>query len=102
MRRKFLAHEKRIVGARNKWTCSHCSCLLDETFECDHKEPLWKGGKDDLDNLQPLCAGCHRKKTVLEEVERLAIIRSKRSRGTLFCKKCKKNVSPYFLHKCYL
>lgn len=33
----------------------------------DHIVPRRQGGSDDLKNLQPLCAGCHNKKTAIED-----------------------------------
>lgn len=36
----------------------------------DHIEPLWRGGKDDESNLQPLCDPCHAAKTAREATER--------------------------------
>lgn len=102
-RRRATAHEKRIVGARAKWRCEGCQQLLDETFECDHRVPLWAGGDDTLDALQALCATCHRKKTVREEVERLARLRRVHARGVhapLVCTRCHHVVSPYFVHAC--
>ena len=39
----------------------------------DHKIPLAEGGSmHDTENLQPLCASCHRKKTAIEGRERQA------------------------------
>lgn len=35
----------------------------------DHIKPKAKGGTDDLSNLQPLCAPCHKDKTDRESVE---------------------------------
>ena len=32
-------------------------------LEVDHVRPVEDGGADDLDNLQALCARCHRRKT---------------------------------------
>ena len=100
-RRKFNAHVKRKVAADAGWRCDMCNELLDETYELDHKIALWKGGEDAVHNLRPLHAACHRKKTLEEEIERLALREQcgERSR-TLTCSKCQHVVSPYFLHKC--
>ena len=103
-RRRVSAHEKRIVGARSGWKCEQCNSILDETYECDHKIPLWKGGGDTIDDLQALCVSCHKKKTLVEEVERLKITqnlrRSKHGKPPLQCFICQKIVSQYFTHVC--
>lgn len=38
----------------------------------DHREPLWAGGANTLDNCQLLCVTCHRDKTAREATERAA------------------------------
>ena len=99
-KRKFNAHDKRTVGARQHWKCAVCGEYLSAAFHVDHVVPLWQGGEDSLDNAQALCVRDHAEKTQLEEVERLRRI-SKRSRAaTLQCSRCFHVVSPYFLHKC--
>lgn len=60
---------KKIVAADQKWTCAMCQNLLPSTFEVDHIKALYLGGTNDRDNLQALCANCHRRKTVEEELE---------------------------------
>lgn len=102
-RRKFNAHFKRLVAARAEWRCAACGDLLDETYDIDHRVPLHRGGADDITNMEPLHSSCHRKKTLSEEIERLAAreaARGQRGRGVLECAKCGSLVSPYFLHRC--
>lgn len=41
-----------------------------EPWQADHIVPLEDGGKHELDNLQPLCIPCHRRKTGRENRER--------------------------------
>ena len=38
-------------------------CLKVLPLEIDHVLPLTKGGTDDIGNLQPLCAGCNKRKS---------------------------------------
>lgn len=104
MKRKARAHEKRIVGARQGWRCAACHRMLPSTFECDHVVALWRGGPDELDNLQALCCECHAAKTQLEEVERMQRLKALRAASTvrapLCCIRCHAVVSPYFEHRC--
>lgn len=72
---------RRITGSQrqkrrfNLWIenphCAHCGRLVDypDGFELDHVIPLFKGGKDIIENCQVLCIECHRKKTK-EELSR--------------------------------
>ena len=51
---------KKRVAARQGWRCAICRELLDETFEIDHKTPLFQGGHaTDESNLQALCKRDH-------------------------------------------
>jgi hypothetical protein len=59
---------KKRVAASQGWKCGHCSALLDETYEVDHRLALFNGGSNDMSNLVALCPGCHRKKTVDERL----------------------------------
>lgn len=101
-RKKFNAHVKRLVAARGEWKCYLCGELLDEGFECDHKIALADGGEDTIDALYAAHAACHKRKTIREEVARLARYRESRhaARPPLTCTRCERVVSPYFLHTC--
>ena len=100
-RRRITAHEKRIVAARQQWTCAYCSTLLSATFEVDHVVPLHRGGRDDYEtNCHALCCECHRRKTQREEIERLREQEAKRRTSALTCARCEAVVSPYFRHRC--
>lgn len=104
-KRRFTAHEKRIVAARQRWECGHCGTLLTASFEVDHVLALHLGGPDDYQtNAEALCKDCHAVKTQREEIERLRRlqrIREDRSpRPPLVCVRCARVVSPYFLHAC--
>ena len=60
---------KKRVAAKQKWRCGVCKRLLDETFEIDHRTPLFRGGHPTHEsNLQALCKRCHMLKSALEQV----------------------------------
>ena len=42
--------------------------MLDNTYEVDHVIPLYKGGTNDLTNLEALCRNCHGKKTFKDKM----------------------------------
>lgn len=44
--------------------CKECGSI--DGLDIDHISPLTKGGKNILSNLQLLCKGCHRAKSVYE------------------------------------
>ncbi len=59
---------KKRVAAKQKWRCGACRQLLDETFEIDHRTPLFRGGHPTQEgNLQALCKRCHMFKSALEQ-----------------------------------
>ena len=59
---------KKRVAARQKWRCAICKQLLDETFELDHRTPLFRGGHPTHEsNLQALCKRCHLFKSAVSD-----------------------------------
>lgn len=53
-----------MIAHRQSYVCATCNMLLHpKGFDIDHVVELRDGGKDELDNLQALCATCHAKKT---------------------------------------
>ena len=53
-----------MIAHRQSYVCATCNMLLHpKGFDIDHIVELRDGGKDELDNLQALCATCHAKKT---------------------------------------
>lgn len=56
--------KKKYVASSQGWKCAGCNSVLDATFEVDHKIPLYKGGTNQVDNLEALCRNCHGKKTL--------------------------------------
>ena len=60
---------KKRGKAEQKWRCALCKSLLNETYEIDHIEPLFKGGTNSESNLQALCKRCHLMKSALEQTK---------------------------------
>ena len=46
----------------------NCKQILDASYEVDHITPLYKGGTNDLNNLQALCRNCHGQKTINDKL----------------------------------
>jgi len=61
--RSVTTGQKKNVAARQLWKCNRCDTLLNERYKVDHIIPLFKGGTNDLDNLQAMCPNCHTTKT---------------------------------------
>lgn len=51
------------VLERDNWTCVKCGIDDEEVLEVDHILEVSVGGKTEMENLQTLCANCHRRKT---------------------------------------
>lgn len=62
--RNVSESKKKYIASNQKWKCKSCNNLLDATYEIDHKIPLYKGGTNDVNNLEALCRNCHGKKTL--------------------------------------
>lgn len=64
---------KRQVLEQANWTCQSCSAhgRTQEATEVDHIIPLFKGGTNDITNLQALCHECHSNKTSDDKGHRL-------------------------------
>lgn len=52
---------RRRILSRDGHQCVQCGSA--ERLEVDHILNVAQGGRDNLDNLQTLCAACHREKT---------------------------------------
>lgn len=63
--KRAVARKQRwMIAFRQHYVCATCNMLLHpKGFDIDHIVELRDGGKDELDNLQALCATCHAKKT---------------------------------------
>lgn len=66
-RRSVSDSTKKIVASSQSWKCNKCIETLDYTYEIDHIIPLYKGGNNDIKNLQALCRNCHGKKTLSDK-----------------------------------
>lgn len=67
-KRNVSESKKKYIASTQKWSCAHCQQLLDNTYEVDHVIPLYKGGTNDLTNLEALCRNCHGKKTFKDKL----------------------------------
>ena len=59
---------KKYVAAGQGWKCKDCIQILDASYEIDHIIPLYKGGNNDIKNLQALCRNCHGRKTLIDNI----------------------------------
>ena len=67
-KRKLSESVKKIVASNQRWTCNMCHNILDASYEVDHIIPLYKGGSNDINNLQALCRNCHGMKTINDKL----------------------------------
>ena len=67
-KRKLSETTKKVVAANQQWSCKICNRMLDASYEVDHINPLYKGGTNDITNLQALCRNCHGKKTINDKL----------------------------------
>ena len=67
-RHSFSEFEKQSIASAHNYQCANCRTnLVEREFDCDHKVPLSLGGKNSIENLQPLCKKCHKIKTSKEK-----------------------------------
>ena len=64
MNRSSISPKLRFeVFRRDKFVCQYCgACGPNVELEVDHKIPVSRGGKDDIDNLVTSCIKCNRGK----------------------------------------
>ena len=67
-RRKLSETSKKVVASNQMWSCKICNKMLDASYEVDHIKPLYKGGTNEINNLQALCRNCHGKKTIYDKL----------------------------------
>lgn len=67
------ARRKRVLAQHN----GQCVCGCGETkgLEIDHRVPLWMGGLDEDENLDPLCPSAHKLKTAHDAAARAKVKR---------------------------
>ena len=68
IKRNVSESKKKFIASNQKWKCTHCKQLLDNTYEVDHIIALYRGGSNELNNLEALCRNCHGKKTFMEKM----------------------------------
>ena len=68
VKRSVSESKKKYIASNQKWRCAHCQNLLDNTYEVDHIIALYRGGTNDLTNLEALCRNCHGIKTFREKM----------------------------------
>lgn len=67
-RHSFSEFEKQSICSAYNYKCNVCRTdLVEREFDIDHKIPIASGGKNSIENLQPLCKTCHKKKTAFEK-----------------------------------
>lgn len=67
-RKLFSEFEKQSIASAHDYKCSNCKTnLVEREFDIDHKIPIAQGGKNSIENLQPLCKTCHKFKTANEK-----------------------------------
>ena len=67
-RKLFSEFEKQSIASSYDYKCNICrSDLVEREFDIDHKIPIAQGGKNSIENLQPLCKKCHKFKTANEK-----------------------------------
>lgn len=67
-RKSFTEFEKQSICSYFDYKCNVCKTeLVEREFNIDHKIPIASGGKNSIENLQPLCVSCHTKKSNYEK-----------------------------------
>ena len=58
---QLFAILRSAVFARDNWTCRYCGAR-GVRMECDHVEPIARGGSNAIENLATACVRCNRSK----------------------------------------
>jgi 5-methylcytosine-specific restriction endonuclease McrA len=91
MRRRLTNGVRMQIAAEHRWQCYLCHSMLEAQFEIDHAIALCLGGRDEYDNLRPVCRPCHAKKTLME----VTAVNSRSSAP--YCFRCDCHFSKYFM-----
>jgi 5-methylcytosine-specific restriction endonuclease McrA len=57
----FTVEEFDALCSTYSYACLSCGAT-DRVLEADHVVPLTRGGSDEINNIQPLCGECNRRK----------------------------------------
>lgn len=68
------ARRRRILG-QHGWTCAREGCEVSVYLEIDHVVPVWMGGAEEDENLEPLCDPHHKEKTARDAAARAKVKR---------------------------
>jgi len=68
-KRNVSESTKKQVAAAQLWKCRDCAEVLSAFYEVDHIVGLWRGGDNNIANLQALCRECHARKGAREREE---------------------------------
>jgi len=68
IKRSVSESKKKFVASQQKWLCKRCGETLNASYEVDHRIPLYKGGTNDISNLEALCRNCHGQKTLMDKL----------------------------------
>ena len=68
IKRNVSESKKKQIASNQVWKCNICKNILDYTYQIDHINPLFKGGNNEMYNLQALCPNCHMKKTYTDKI----------------------------------
>lgn len=72
-RKLFSEFEKQSIASAFDYKCANMYCksdLVEREFQIDHKIPIASGGKNSVENLQPLCLTCHKRKSASESYKK--------------------------------
>lgn len=56
---RHTAEQWKALVKKFEGRCVRCGVLPSESMQKDHITPIYQGGSDGIDNLQPLCRGCN-------------------------------------------
>jgi len=83
------------VKQRDNFQCVVCGDK--ENLQIDHKIPLWKGGSNDIKNLQTLCIVHHRQKSQEEMKEYKIFVNDTLQKNNYSCSYCGARAPPSYL-----